>query len=95
MLEGAKIIPHWENASWDENQGSAPVKPSYFRRSLNYLFNKNEVHKVERTNSMCMSSIYSNPSPFDKIRPLQRTMSLDYVNIKITACRSFFPSKSV
>ena len=95
MLEGAKIIPHWENASWDENQGSAPVKPSYFRRSLSYICNKKEEYKMERTNSMCMLSIDSNPNPFDKMIHLRRTMSLGNVNLKSTASRSSFQGASV
>ena len=90
MLEGAKIIPHWENKSWQANEGTAPSKPSYFRRSLTYIFNHKEVRKVNRTNSMCMTSVYSNPNPVDKIIPFRRAMSLDYTNLEMTAYRSTF-----
>ena len=92
LLEGARIIPIWENASWKENEGSAPSKPSYFRRSFNYIFNKKQV-QVQRVNTMVMSSIDSNPNPIDKITPLRRTMSLDYINVTMTAYRSNFSDK--
>ena len=90
LLEGARIIPHWENKSWQANEGTAPSKPSYVRRSLTYIFNIKEVRKVDRTSSMCMTRLSSSPNPFDRVVPVRRTLSLDYSNLAMTAYRSTF-----
>ena len=74
MLEGAKIIPYWENESWQANEGTAPLKPSYFRRSLTYILNEKKVDNVERVFARCVS-IYSDPITFEKIA-IRRTMSI-------------------
>jgi hypothetical protein len=95
MLEGVKIIPLWENASWEENRGLRPLKKSYFSRSLSCLFKKNEVYRVRRTQSMCLLRIDSTINPFGQIKSIQRRMSLDYVNIKSTVSGLLFPSASV
>jgi len=80
VLGGATIIPYWENKSWEENEGCAPLKPSYVRRYFNFIFEQRKVH-MEREDPMRMSIVYSNPSPFDRITPPRRRMSLDYRNI--------------
>ena len=80
-MKSMKTIPYWENASWEHNEGEAHFKKSYFSRSLAYLFNKKEVNKVERVQTMCMSSIYSGSNTFDTTMPPRRTKSFDYGNL--------------